>query len=36
MCDELKVPGAWAGVGEKVADRRAVDPKGFVEALFDD
>ena len=36
ICDELKVPVAWAGVGEKVADLKAFDPKEFVEALFDD
>jgi fused signal recognition particle receptor len=35
ICDELKVPVAWAGVGEKVADLKAFDPKEFVEALFD-
>ncbi len=36
ICDELKVPVAWAGVGEKVADLKAFDPKEFVDALFDD
>jgi fused signal recognition particle receptor len=36
ICDELKVPVAWAGLGEKVADLKAFDPKEFVEALFDD
>jgi fused signal recognition particle receptor len=25
ICDELKVPVAWAGVGEKVADLKAFD-----------
>ncbi len=35
ICDELKLPVAWAGVGEKVADLKAFDPKEFVEALFD-
>lgn len=35
ICDELKVPVAWVGVGEKVADLRPFDPKEFVEALFD-
>ena len=35
ICDELKVPVAWAGVGEKVADLRPFEPKEFVEALFD-
>jgi fused signal recognition particle receptor len=36
ICDELKVPVAWAGVGEQVADLRKFDPKEFVEALFDE
>jgi fused signal recognition particle receptor len=36
ICDELKVPVAWAGVGEKVADLRPFEPKEFVAALFDD
>ncbi len=36
ICDELKVPVAWAGVGEKVSDLKAFDPKEFVAALFDD
>lgn len=35
ICDELKVPVAWVGVGEKVADLRPFDPKEFVDALFD-
>jgi hypothetical protein len=35
ICDELKVPVAWAGVGEKVADLRKFDPKEFVDALFE-
>ena len=35
ICDELKVPVAWAGVGEKVADLRKFDAKEFVEALFE-
>lgn len=35
ICDELKVPVSWAGVGEKVADLRKFEPKEFVEALFD-
>lgn len=35
ICDELKVPVAWAGVGEKVADLRPFEPKEFVQALFD-
>ena len=36
ICDELKLPVAWAGVGEKVADLRPFDPKEFVDALFDE
>jgi fused signal recognition particle receptor len=35
ICDELKVPVAWAGVGEKVEDLKPFEPKEFVEALFD-
>ncbi len=36
ICDELKVPVVWAGVGEKVADLRPFDASEFVSALFDD
>jgi fused signal recognition particle receptor len=35
ICDELKVPVAWAGVGETVADLRPFEPREFVQALFD-
>ncbi|HLL52276.1 MAG TPA: signal recognition particle-docking protein FtsY [Myxococcaceae bacterium] len=35
ICDELKIPVLWVGVGEKVADLRRFDPKEFVPALFD-
>jgi fused signal recognition particle receptor len=35
ICDELKIPVSWVGVGEKVADLRAFDPHEFVAALFD-
>jgi fused signal recognition particle receptor len=35
ICDELKLPVAWAGVGETVADLRPFEPKEFVQALFD-
>jgi len=35
ICDELKVPVAWVGVGEKVSDLRKFEPKEFVEALFE-
>jgi fused signal recognition particle receptor len=35
ICDELKIPILWVGVGEKIADLRRFDPKEFVQALFD-
>jgi fused signal recognition particle receptor len=35
ICDELKVPVAWAGVGERVADLRKFEAKEFVDALFE-
>jgi len=35
ICDELKIPVAWVGVGEKVADLRHFEPREFVQALFD-
>jgi fused signal recognition particle receptor len=35
ICDELKIPVIWVGVGEKVQDLRRFDPKEFVSALFD-
>jgi fused signal recognition particle receptor len=35
ICDELKIPVAWVGVGEKVADLRHFEPREFVKALFD-
>lgn len=35
LCDELKIPVVWVGVGEKVADLRRFDPKEFAAALFD-
>jgi fused signal recognition particle receptor len=35
ICDELKLPVRWAGVGEAVADLRPFDPAEFVEALFE-
>ncbi len=35
ICDELKLPVAWVGVGETVEDLRPFDPKEFVAALFD-
>jgi fused signal recognition particle receptor len=35
ICDELKLPVVWVGVGEKVADLRRFEPHEFVQALFD-
>ena len=34
ICDELKVPIRYVGVGEKIGDLRPFSPKEFVEALF--
>jgi len=36
ICDELKVPVRFVGVGEKKEDLRPFDPNAFVEALFAD
>ena len=35
ICDELKVPVVWVGVGEKVGDLKRFAPRDFVAALFD-
>jgi fused signal recognition particle receptor len=35
ICDELKLPVRWVGVGEAVADLRAFSPDEFLEALFE-
>jgi fused signal recognition particle receptor len=35
ICDELKLPVAWVGVGETIEDLRRFQPKEFVSALFD-
>ncbi len=35
ICDELKVPVRFVGVGEKVADLREFDAAEFVAALYD-
>jgi fused signal recognition particle receptor len=35
ICDELRIPVRWVGVGETVADLKAFAPKEFVEALFE-
>jgi fused signal recognition particle receptor len=36
ICDELKVPVRFIGVGEKIGDLRPFDPAAFVEALYAD
>jgi len=35
VCDELKVPVRYIGIGESIADLRAFDSSDFVNALFD-
>ncbi|MEW6490780.1 MAG: signal recognition particle-docking protein FtsY [Thermodesulfobacteriota bacterium] len=34
ICDELKIPVKFIGIGEKVEDLRPFDARAFVEALF--
>jgi fused signal recognition particle receptor len=36
ICDELKVPVRFVGIGEKIGDLRPFDPNAFVEALYAD
>jgi fused signal recognition particle receptor len=36
ICDELKVPVRYVGVGEKIGDLRPFDPIAFVDALYAD
>jgi fused signal recognition particle receptor len=36
ICDELKVPVRFIGIGEKVEDLREFDAKEFVQALYED
>ncbi|HEX7838106.1 MAG TPA: signal recognition particle-docking protein FtsY, partial [Kofleriaceae bacterium] len=36
ICDELKVPVRFVGVGEKITDLRPFDPTAFVDALYSD
>ncbi|MBV8759095.1 MAG: signal recognition particle-docking protein FtsY [Deltaproteobacteria bacterium] len=36
ICDELKVPVRYIGLGEKIGDLRPFDPAAFVEELFED
>jgi fused signal recognition particle receptor len=35
ICDELRIPVRYVGVGESVADLKPFDPHEFVEALFE-
>jgi fused signal recognition particle receptor len=35
ICDELKVPVRFIGIGEKVVDLREFDAHEFVEALYE-
>jgi len=34
ICDELKIPIRYIGIGERVEDLRPFDAQGFVDALF--
>jgi fused signal recognition particle receptor len=34
ICDELRIPVRYVGIGEKVVDLKPFDPHQFVEALF--
>jgi fused signal recognition particle receptor len=34
ICDDLRIPVRFVGVGEKVGDLREFDPSAFVEALY--
>lgn len=34
ICNELKLPLTYIGVGEKIEDLQPFDPKSFIEALF--
>ncbi|HEY1813264.1 MAG TPA: signal recognition particle-docking protein FtsY [Kofleriaceae bacterium] len=36
ICDELKVPVRYVGIGEKIGDLRPFDASAFVEALYAD
>ena len=36
ICDELKVPVRYVGIGEKIGDLRPFDPAAFVDALYAD
>jgi fused signal recognition particle receptor len=34
ICEELKIPVRYVGIGEDVGDLKLFEPRGFVEALF--
>ena len=34
ICDELRIPVQFIGIGEKVEDLRPFEARAFVEALF--
>ncbi|MEE2785737.1 MAG: signal recognition particle-docking protein FtsY [Myxococcota bacterium] len=36
ICDEMKLPVRFIGIGEQVADLRAFEPTAFADALFGD
>ena len=36
ICDELKIPVRYIGIGEKVEDLREFDAEEFVAALYED
>jgi len=36
ICDELKVPVRFVGIGEQIGDLRPFDPAAFVDALYAD
>ena len=36
ICDELRIPVRWVGVGERVADLLPFSPASFVRALFEE
>src|SRR4029079_977658 len=36
ICDELKVPVRFVGIGEKITDLRPFDASAFVDALYDE
>lgn len=35
ICDELKIPVKFVGVGEKIDDLQQFNAKEFVDALFE-